>query len=203
MRFHRLRGLLPLLIVGSALALDPAVVDPAHHKVVFENQWVRVIRYEVPPHGTTPLHTHPDSVSIDLPDGTAEWRPATTHSSVNESHAAWHGLMVELKDYSGDSPNKDQVRRPEKDPIKAASEEHQLVFANERVRVIRFRLPAHTKAPEHQHLATVVISLPAGEVTWFAPTIHSPENTTDTPSVGILVELLEGASQAAPKSASK
>ena len=195
-----LRWFLLPLILGGALAQDSAIVDPAHHKVVFENQWVRAILYDVPSHAATVRHSHPDSVSIELPDGATEWYPATTHNPVNDSDNGWHGIKVELKDYSVDSPNKDQVRRPEKDPILAAPAEHRLIFANKRIRVMRFHLSAHTKAPEHQHLATVVITLPGGEVSWFAPTIHSPENTSDKAADGLLVELLEGAKESSPKS---
>jgi hypothetical protein len=45
------------LFFQTALAQIPIEKEP-HHKVVFENQVVRVIDLVVPPHDTTLLHTH-------------------------------------------------------------------------------------------------------------------------------------------------
>jgi hypothetical protein len=38
--------------------LDGVVVDPTHHKVLFENDYVRVVETIVPAGDTTPVHTH-------------------------------------------------------------------------------------------------------------------------------------------------
>ena len=47
----------PFLFLQTALAQIPIEKEP-HHKVVFENQVVRVIDLVVAPHDTTLLHTH-------------------------------------------------------------------------------------------------------------------------------------------------
>jgi hypothetical protein len=39
-------------------ALDGPVAAPEHHKVVFENDRVRVVDFRVPAGDTVPLHTH-------------------------------------------------------------------------------------------------------------------------------------------------
>ena len=43
--------------------LDGVIADPGHHEVLFENSEVRVVRTIVPAGETTPVHTHPKSVT--------------------------------------------------------------------------------------------------------------------------------------------
>ena len=48
------------------MSLDPVTTNPAHYRVVFENERVRVLEYtDVPGDRTTP-HRHPDSVMHTL-----------------------------------------------------------------------------------------------------------------------------------------
>jgi quercetin dioxygenase-like cupin family protein len=51
-----------------AAAQDPVSVDPGHHKVVFENDQVRVLRISIAPGEKTPSHEHPGGVAIFLND---------------------------------------------------------------------------------------------------------------------------------------
>lgn len=62
-------------------ANDAAKVDPAHHQVVLENDWVRVISNLASPGAKSPMHSHPDIAVISLgrarfrltsPDGTSQ-----------------------------------------------------------------------------------------------------------------------------------
>src|SRR5580692_514532 len=46
-----------LASMGNAAAQVP-VEKEAHHKIVLENEWVRVLDGHVPPHDTTPSHIH-------------------------------------------------------------------------------------------------------------------------------------------------
>ena len=48
------------------MSLDPAVSNPDHYKVVFENERVRVLEYTDAPGDTTTAHEHPDSVMYTL-----------------------------------------------------------------------------------------------------------------------------------------
>ncbi len=64
------------LAVGSILFLavplgaqDPVKVAPNQCKVEFENENVRVLRWNVGPREKTPMHEHPASISILLTDG--------------------------------------------------------------------------------------------------------------------------------------
>ena len=68
-----MRSVLPCVAVVlwmavPALAQDPVKVDPAHHKVEFENDQVRVLRVTIAPGEKTPVHEHPAIVGVFLTD---------------------------------------------------------------------------------------------------------------------------------------
>lgn len=77
---------------------DATVVDPDFHKVVFENEHVRVLESRASPGAKSHMHSHPDRVIVSmgaarlkvaLPDGTKKlwdfhpqeimWMPADAH----------------------------------------------------------------------------------------------------------------------------
>ncbi len=98
------------------MSLDPAVTDPQHYKVVFENDRVRVLEYTDRPGDVTTPHQHPDSVmhtlsafrrrlrsgdqqrDVEMPAGLTGWLPAQQHSGENIGETPTHVLFVELKD---------------------------------------------------------------------------------------------------------
>lgn len=102
---------------GSAkLALDPVAVDPAHHKVLFENDRVRVLRIKFKLHDKTRQHEHPNGVAIYLTDtkakftladgktregggkrGEITWAPAEKHIVANTNTRPADIILVELK----------------------------------------------------------------------------------------------------------
>jgi quercetin dioxygenase-like cupin family protein len=101
---------------GSALAQDAVKVDPAHYKVVFENESVRVLKIGYAPGGKSVMHQHPDSIVVPLtaskvrftlPDGktqdndlaneAAQYTPAGTHNPTNVGTGAVDALLVEFK----------------------------------------------------------------------------------------------------------
>ena len=57
-----------LCMALPAAAQDPVKVDPAHHKVEFENDQVRVLRVTIAPGEKTPVHDHPNFVGVFLND---------------------------------------------------------------------------------------------------------------------------------------
>ena len=95
---------------------DPAVSNPDHYKVVFENDRVRVLEYQDQPGDSTTVHRHPDSVmytlssfrrrivlgdlqrEVELTAGTVGWLPAQEHHGENIGDTASHAIFVELKD---------------------------------------------------------------------------------------------------------
>lgn len=97
-------------------AQDVVKADPAHTKVEFENDQVRVIRFHFEPGDKSPMHGHPDNVQVMLADGTAvattadgksqtitakagdaRWRPATQHAIENTGGQTLEGILVEMK----------------------------------------------------------------------------------------------------------
>jgi beta-alanine degradation protein BauB len=98
------------------MSLDPAVSNPDHYKVVFENERVRVLEYQDQPGDSTTVHRHPDSVmytlssfrrrivlgdlqrEVELTAGTVGWLPAQEHHGENIGDTPSHAIFVELKD---------------------------------------------------------------------------------------------------------
>lgn len=98
------------------MSLDPVETNPDHYSVVFENERVRVLRYDDSPGARTTPHEHPDSVmvtlssfrrrlhadgthrDVELPAGLSGWLPAQQHAGENIGDTETHVIFVELKD---------------------------------------------------------------------------------------------------------
>lgn len=117
------------LAVPSVLAQDPVKVDPNHYTVEHENSRVRVLRIKVGPGEKTPMHSHPDSVTIFQTDGRvkftypngkseevtfkagdARWTPAVKHAGENLSDQPLELIQVELKGVR--APRKATPKKP-------------------------------------------------------------------------------------------
>ncbi len=110
------------LVLGAGLttavaqrAKDSTIVDPDVHKVVLENEHVRVLDARIAPGWKSPMHSHPPMLLASLkagrfkatgPDGKTQvvdfnpgmviWREATEHSWEMLSGDA-HVVAVEVK----------------------------------------------------------------------------------------------------------
>jgi beta-alanine degradation protein BauB len=86
------------------------------HRVIFENEHVRVLAVDIKPGQIAPMHSHPENVSYFLTDGklkitlpsgksmdrsvkagTAGWSDATTHEAQNIGPTDFQQVQVELK----------------------------------------------------------------------------------------------------------
>jgi len=94
---------------------DPTRTNPDHYRLLWENEFVRVIEYTDEPGERTTPHEHPNSVMVTLssfrrrlsaggrefetrlPAGAAVWVPAQRHSGENIGETATHTVLVELK----------------------------------------------------------------------------------------------------------
>ena len=94
---------------------DPAITDPDHYRVIFENDRVRVLEYRDRPGDRTHEHSHPDMVIIPLTTfrrrltlggrtveiekvrHEAGWVDAQKHLGENIGDTESHSLFVELK----------------------------------------------------------------------------------------------------------
>jgi hypothetical protein len=96
--------------------LDPLKVASETHKLVFENQFVRVLEVNVPPGTFETWHKHARRVVVDLNDfttrsterggapkeatrkaGSVRWVDATIHQVENIGKTAGHAYSIELK----------------------------------------------------------------------------------------------------------
>jgi hypothetical protein len=105
------------LVQAQDTDLDPLKITPQTHKLLFENQFVRVTESNVPAGGTEPKHAHPHSVTVYLADsdseiktfpdgktsrvhrtaGTAAWSEAIVHEIKNVGTTPSHTIRIELK----------------------------------------------------------------------------------------------------------
>lgn len=165
--------LAPSPILAQPADLDSPTADAAHHKVEFENERVRVVRWSLAPHEKTALHQHPALVSVLLTDmnakatapdgktseihakaGSAAWRGPVTHVVENVADQPVAGILVEPKGpgHAGWAP-------PPRDAVKLDPQHHKVEFENDQVRVERYGYGPGDKAPMHDHAENVQIAL--------------------------------------------
>jgi quercetin dioxygenase-like cupin family protein len=82
-----------LWMASAAAAQDAVRVDPAHHKVEFENDQVRVLRVTLAPGEKTPSHSHPGGVAIFLNDS----QNRLTVGGTSDAPMRKAGSVIELK----------------------------------------------------------------------------------------------------------
>jgi len=97
-------------------SLDSLKACAATQKLIFENEFVRVIDDRIPPGVAEPLHRHRHGVVISVnastyetvtqdgkktvskhEEGTAGWSEATVHTVKNVGDAMAHAIRIELK----------------------------------------------------------------------------------------------------------
>jgi quercetin dioxygenase-like cupin family protein len=173
------------LAAATSSAQDLAKVDPTHCKVVFENTYVRVLRWTEAPGDKVPMHKHPALVSVSLtagktrftsPDGKTEevesspgqatWSEPTAHSSENLSAAPEEVVQVELKA----KPSAAMTALPaSEDPVTLDPTHYSMVLQNARVRVLRVHYAPGEKSVMHAHPANVAVFLSDGHSTFSLP----------------------------------
>jgi quercetin dioxygenase-like cupin family protein len=157
---------------AAAQDLDSVKADASHHKVEFENEQVRVVRYKIAPGEKTANHSHPDLVNIPLTDVTAKfvtpdgkttevhgkagavaWRGATTHVVENMGNQPIEGILVEPKRPSSALP------AGAADEATADPKHAKLEFENDQVRVVRYHYEPGEKSAMHGHPDNVQVFL--------------------------------------------
>ena len=157
--------------------LDAVKAAPENHKVIFENEHVRVLQVTIAPHAKEPIHAHcwPGTLYIqqagDAIDRDANgkvlfdsrqlkvkpkvpfvmWSPGDPpHSIENLDDLPLKLIRVENK------PTTNRLQEicswaGNLDGVKAAPETHKVIFENEHVRVLDVTIPPHGKEPVHTH----------------------------------------------------
>jgi quercetin dioxygenase-like cupin family protein len=152
--------------------LDSVKADAAHHKVEFENDQVRVVRWSIPPGDKTAKHSHPVNLNVYLTDGNA--KVTTPDGKTSEVHAkagaaAWRSPTTHVVENIGDKPIEGILVEPKKpssalpagapDVVAADPKHDKVEFENDQVRVIRYHYDPGEKSPKHGHPDNVQIML--------------------------------------------
>jgi quercetin dioxygenase-like cupin family protein len=155
--------------------MDAVAVDPSHHHVILENDHVRVFEVLAAPGDTSPMHTHPPLVLVSLdkarirtagPDGSAsilDLNPGTVLWLEDVEHA-WellagqvHLFAVEIKAAREGRPPV-VVAADDREAVAVDPTHHQVVLANDHVRVFEALAAPGETSPMHVHPPTLLIS---------------------------------------------
>lgn len=119
-----------LLFAPTLLAQDPLQVAPAHYKLVFENEQVRVLEGRDLPGERIPMHAHPDTlmvvvapfkrrlvlangktIAVDMKAGDTRWMPAQSHAGENIGDTETWAIFIEFKQPTTVPPGKPEPPR--------------------------------------------------------------------------------------------
>lgn len=143
---------------------DAVTAAPEAHKVILENDTVRVLEATIALHGSEPAHTHPwPSVFFEQTSGQdAPWKtvtirwskggPSKGFASTDRFH---HNLLVELK--KTDCQPARLADLPPTDAVKIHDPNMTVVLENAYVRVLSVRIPPGEKEPWHTHTWPAVV----------------------------------------------
>jgi hypothetical protein len=181
-----MRGTFPMAVALAAVAAfaqDVVQLAPDRVKVVFENDYVRVLHFNEPGHSKLPMHSHPAYVTVGFttddskytfPDGKTShdrskadgvtYSKSMTHAYENLSDAASESVMVELK-----KPGAASAANTALDPVKLDSKHYKVVIDNDEVRVLRAKYGPHEKSVMHEHPASVAVFMTDGHVKFTLP----------------------------------
>ena len=171
------------LTAVAAFAQDVVQLAPDQVKVVFENDRVRVLRFNEPPHSKLAMHSHPAYVAVGFtngysrytfPDGkTSEQRTKAggvayskpvTHASEEMAGTTSEAIMVELKETGAGTPAKVTL-----DPVKLDPKHYKTIIDNDEVRVLQVNYGPHEKSVMHEHPASVAVFMTGGRTKFTLP----------------------------------
>ena len=140
---------------------DAVASAPDHHKVILENDAVRVLEARVPLHSYEPPHTHPwPSVFFEQTSGLNEpwktvnirWSEGGPSKGFASSDRDRHNLLIEIK--TVDCQPAPAADLPSTDAVKIHDPNISVVLENEYVRVLSVRHPTRRqRTVAHAHLA--------------------------------------------------
>ena len=181
-----MRGMFPMavaLATVTAFAQDVVQLAPDYVKVVFENDRVRVLRFNEPAHTKLPMHSHPAYVTVGFttdhskytfPDGKTSdarakagdvtYSKALTHTSENLSDTTSEAILVELK-----KPGTAPAAKVTLDPVKVDPKHYKVVLNNDQVRVLRAKYGPGEKSVMHEHPASVAVFMNDSHIKFTMP----------------------------------
>jgi hypothetical protein len=146
-------------------ATDAVAAAPENHKVILENDTVRVLEATVPLHSREVPHTHFwPSVFFEQTSGPSDppWQTVTIRWSAGgpskgfpDSDRARHNLLIELK--NADCQPAPPQDLPPTDAVKIHDPNISVVLENAYVRVLSVRVAPGEKEPWHTHTWPAVV----------------------------------------------
>lgn len=180
MRIHAPHAALLLAALPISLPAqtsnDAVSADPDVHKVILENEFVRVFDARASKGAKSPMHTHPPMVLVSLGKTRFRMTLADGKSSifdlnpgqalwVENAHHSWeliagelHAIGIEIKS-ARDGRVPPAPSRRDNDAVAADPEAHHVLFENPHVRVFEGRTSAGRKSPMHSHPPSLYVSL--------------------------------------------
>jgi mannose-6-phosphate isomerase-like protein (cupin superfamily) len=159
--------------------LDAVKAAPETHKVIFENEHVRVLEVTNAPHSKEPVHTHcwPSTLYIQqtgdiivrdadgkvlfdarqLKENEKQKAPFVLWASSEGPHSDENrddlpAKLIQIEDKGATNRSQETCPWPANlDGVKAAPETHKVIFENEHVRVLEVTIAPHSKEPIHAH----------------------------------------------------
>jgi hypothetical protein len=143
---------------------DAVTAAPANHKIVLENDTVRVLEATVPLHSREVPHTHfwpsvffEQTSAKDEPWKTVKirWSEGGPSKGFDSSDHDRHNLLIELKNV--DCQPAAATDLPATDGVKIHDPNISVVLENAYVRVLSIRVPPGEKEPWHTHTWPAVV----------------------------------------------
>jgi hypothetical protein len=143
---------------------DAVVAAPTNHKVILENDTVRVLEATVPLHAREVPHTHFwPSVFFEQTSGRDEpwkavkirWSEGGPSKGFDSSDHDRHNLLIELKNV--DCQPSPATELPATDGVTIHDPNISVVLENAYVRVLSVRVPPGEKEPFHTHTWPAVV----------------------------------------------
>lgn len=143
---------------------DAVAAAPEHHKVLLENDMVRVLEATVPLRSKEPPHVHPwPSVFFEQTSGRDEpwktvnirWSEGGPSKGFDSSDRDRHNLLVEVK--SVDCQPSPAGDLPDTDAAKIHDPNMTVVLENAYVRVLSVKIPPGGKEPWHTHTWPAIV----------------------------------------------
>ncbi len=204
-----MRRLLPILtlLAGAALAQDPLAVDPAHYRLEYEDENVRVVRVILAPGEVSPLHAHADRISVvvrsaklrlvdqdgtarevELPTGATNALPSVRHTVTNIGTTTFEevatefkhpGMLTKLAPATPVRTKAAEVAKTQPSPAATTPEPKQVPQPSEPVRTAPI-----SKAPEPIQPAVQASDAPVNLEADIAPVVVQPIRGTKSVKVG-------------------
>lgn len=169
-------------LAAAQQAPDAVAIDPDVHKVLLENEHVRVFEARASHRATSPMHSHPPFVFVSLgtarvrltlPDGKKailDTYPGQVMWFGEGLQHSWELLTGEINVIAVEVNSAQQrttaplppVTRKANDSVAIDPDTHHVLLENDHVRIFEGRAEKGAKSPFHSHPPTVLIGLGQG-----------------------------------------